>query len=726
MFKFLVRVSTRRPLGLLSIGVLIIVIAGIYGATVRSSLSAGGYEAPGGEAAEASTVVADEFRAGEPNLVILVETPEGPDNAATAEAGQKLTADMSSESGILGAASYWSLGGAPALKAEDDRSALVLVAVEGDEDQVNTTVKAIREKYGDTYNDLSIKYGGQGMAYLELNEQSAKDLLIAESIATPILLLLLIFVFRGVIAALMPLIVGFVSVAATMAILRALTIVTNVSVFSLNLTTALGLGLGIDFSLFILTRYREEYAKGSDRSTAIATTMRTAGKTVVFSALTTALSLLGLLFIPMYFLRSFAYAGVAVVLVACAAALVLLPALLMLLGDRIDKWSFQHRPIISEDDLDKGLWYRVATWVMRKPVPVVTVVTVVLVVLASPVLGLRLSLADARELPVSASAHQVQSAIKSDYSAHEMEPMFVVAPDISGDDSDAITRYATELSKLSNVVRVDALTGSFQNGTQISPPVAASARFEAESSTWLSVVTSVEPYGKEGQKLVEEVRDLSGPWPVLVGGTAASFYDTIHVLEHKIPWALGSIVLAMFVLLFLLTGSVLIPLKALVLNILSLSATFGSMVWVFQQGNLKELLGGFEVTGSIVATIPILMFCAAFGLSMDYEVFIMSRIKEEYDRTGDLHASVANGLQRTGSLISAAALLMSIVMISFIFSQVTFMKLLGLGLALAILLDATIIRSVMVPALMRLMGKFNWWAPRFMKTVHERVGIHEA
>lgn len=725
MFTFLTKLTTLRSRWVLGAGILICVIAAGYGATVQSSLSSGGYEAPGGEAAAASEVIARDFQAGEPNLVILVETPGGPDETRTAEVGQRLTGVMNEQAGTLGAASYWSLGAVPGLRAEDNSSALILVALDGDEDQVNTTVKTLMEQYGDEYDGLSIEFGGQGVAYLELNEQSATDLLVAETIATPILLLLLIFVFRGVIAALMPLIVGLVSVVVTMAVLRILTLMTDVSVFAFNLTTALGLGLGIDFSLFILTRYREEVAKGAERAVALATTLRTAGRTVVFSALTTALSLLGLLFIPMYFLRSFAYAGIAVVLVACATSLILLPAVLMLLGDRIDKWSFRRRPVRTERELSQGAWHRTATWVMRRPIPVITVVTALLLVLASPVLGLRLSLADARELPASASAHQVQAAIDGNYSANEMEPMLIVVPEVGGVDSGAITEYAFEVSQLDNVTRVDALSGSFQDGEQIAPELAASARFEGNSSTWLSVVTSVEPYGQEGQVLVEQVRGLDSPWPVLVGGNAASFYDTIDVLGERIPWALAAIVLATLVLLFLLTGSILIPIKALILNILSLSATFGAMVWVFQDGNLNLALGGFEVTGAIVATIPVLMFCVAFGLSMDYEVFIISRIKEEYDNTGSLLGSVANGLQRTGGLITAAALLMSIVMISFVFSQVTFMKLLGLGLALAILLDATVIRSLMVPALMRLMGKYNWWAPAPLKKFHERVGIRE-
>ena len=725
MFTTLTHWATRRAPRVLLVSFLFCVVAGVIGSTVQSHLSSGGYEAPGGEAATASEILSDKFSAGEPNLVVLVDTPAGPDDPSTQQIGAELTARLAEHPGVSGAASYWSLAGAPALKATDDSSALILATVAGDEDDVNDVVQSIRDEFGDNFEGLDLTLGGQGPAYLELNEQSAHDLLIAEMLVTPLLLILLVIIFRGVIAALMPLLVGVISIAGAMLVLRGLTEVTDVSVFAMNLTTALGLGLGIDYSLFVLTRYREELVRGRSTTEAIGISLRTAGSTVLFSAATVALSLLGLLFVPMYFLSSFAYAGVAVVVIACLATLIVLPAALFLLGPRIDKWAFKRRPIDKPEDLPNGRWYRMAKWVMRYPLMVTTVLVAFLLVLGAPFLQVRLSLADARELPASAGAHQVQAALQDDYSAREMEPLLVVTTGSSTIDDASVSDYATAVSELDNVSRVDALTGSFTDGVQVAPASAISQRFAAEDATWFSIVPEVGPYGPEGQQLVSDVKAVPSDGDVLVGGNASSFGDTMDTLSERIPWAIGTIVLATFVLLFLLTGSVLIPLKALLLNVLSLSATFGAMVWVFQEGNLAELLGGFTVTGAIVATIPVLMFCVAFGLSMDYEVFLLSRIKEEYDQNGDITESVARGLQRTGGLITAAAACMALVMVSFLLSEVTFMKLLGLGLALAILLDATIIRGMLEPALMKLMGKYNWWAPAPLRKLHDRFGLKE-
>ena len=711
-----------RRVGLITI--VLCVVAAAYGAMVQERLSAGGYEAPGGDAAAASQILAESFHAGEPNLVVLVRTPDGPDDEETAAAGQRLTEALNDHPAVSGAASYWSLGSVAPLKASDDSSALVLATIPGDEDTVNDAVRSIRDQFDGSFEGLELTLGGQGPAYLELNEQSAKDLLVVEMVITPLLLILLVIIFRGVVAALMPLMVGVLSIVGAMAVLRVLTEFTDVSVFAMNLTTALGLGLGIDYSLFVLTRYREELVRGRSVHEAIGVSLRTAGRTVVFSAATVGLSLLGLLFIPMYFLRSFAYAGVAVVLVACLATLVVLPAVLVLLGPRIDKWSFARAPIARPEDLPSGRWYRMAMWIMRRPVPVVSVLTVLLLVLGSPFLQMRLSLADARELPASAGSHQVQHELTTHYSAREMEPILAVAPDTGGtDEAASVTDYATALSRLENVARVDAVTGSFVDGVQVAPATAVSTRFAGEGATWLSIVPTVEPYGPDGQQLVEDVKAVDPPWTVHVGGNASAFHDTYSTLMDRLPWTIGTIVLSTLVLLFLLTGSVVVPIKALILNVLSLTATFGSMVWVFQEGNGSHLLGGFTITGAIVATIPVLMFCVAFGLSMDYEVFLLSRIKEEYDQSGDVEDSVARGLQRTGGLITAAATCMAVVMVAFLLSDVTFMKLLGLGLALAIVLDATVIRSMLVPALMKLMGRYNWWAPRPLRAVHERFGL---
>lgn len=725
MFDKLSAFTTAHRKAVMWFALLFCVLAGGLGGTVTSKLSAGGYDVAGAPSTEASAVLSQQFHSGEPNLVIVVRTPNGVDDPAVVASGTALAHSLASEIGVQQVASYWTSGKAPSLHSKSGDSALVLAHLAGDEDQVDKTVRRVLPKYKDGYQGLKLSFGGRAEAYRELTDQTAKDLAFAEALILPLTLLLLILVFRGVIAALLPLALGIVSILGTLAVLRVLVETTHVSVFAMNLTTALGLGLGIDYSLFIVTRYREELRGGSDVSEAIRTSLRTAGRTVLFSALTVALSLSALLLFPMYFLRSFAYAGIAVVIFAAATALVLLPALLAVLGKRIDKWSWRKR---SHRAVESGFWHRLATLVMARPIPLATAVIVILLLLAAPVLGIRFSLADERVLPASAAAHTVGDVLSRDYSAREMEPLLVVAPN-SGDPQSKtaeIQDYAVRLSQLPSVARVDALTGSYAGGKQVAPATQLSDRFVSSTGTWLSVVPAVDAYSTAGQNLVSAVRAAPSPFQVKVGGTAAAFKDTLHSLASRLPYGLLVIALSTFVLLFLLTGSVIMPIKALVMNLLSLSATFGAMVWVFQEGHLQWLTGTFTVTGAIVATIPIMMFCVGFGLSMDYEVFLLSRIKEEYDVTGDNTRSVALGLERTGGLVTAAALIVALVFASFLTSGITYMKLLGLGLALAVLMDATLIRGVLVPAFMRLFGRRNWWAPAPLARLHERIGISES
>ncbi|MDT9701486.1 MMPL family transporter [Streptomyces sp. P17] len=727
MFNKLAALATGRRKLVLWLGLLFCVVAGGLGGAVNSKLSSGGYEVPDAPSTQANAILSEKFGTGEPNLVLLVKTPKGADDPDTAAKGAALTEKLGAEDGVQEAASYWTLDKAPSLKAEKSDSALVLAHLEGNEDEVDDYLAKLRPHYEDGFEGLQIQFGGRAEAYAEMNEQTQEDLALAETLVLPLTLILLVFIFRGVIAALLPLAVGIVAIIGALGVLRVLVELTDVSVFAMNLTTGLGLGLGIDYSLFVVSRYREELKKGVEVNDAIATSLRTAGRTVLYSAITVALSLSALLLFPMYFLRSFAYAGIAVVAFAVVAALVLLPALLAVIGTRINKWSWNRRK--PETAVENGFWHKLATLVMRRPLPLATGVIVILLLLGSPFLGIKLNLADERTLPADAEAHQVGTVLVEDYSAREMEPLMVVAEN-AGDASARETNvaaYAETLSKLDNVARVDALTGSYTDGKQIAPAGAINERYEKGEGTWLSVIPEVGSYTDEGQDLVGDIRDTKAPFEdVKVAGTAASFKDTMTSLTDRMPWALLLIAVSTFVLLFLMTGSVLMPVKAFVLNLLSLTATFGAMVWVFQDGNLMWLTGDFTVTGGIVATTPIMMFCVAFGLSMDYEVFLLSRIKEEYDRNGDNTRAVALGLQRTGGLVTAAAALIALVFASFLVSGITYMKLLGLGLALAVLMDATLVRGILVPAFMRLAGRYNWWAPRPLTRVYERFGLSEA
>jgi RND superfamily putative drug exporter len=513
--------------------------------------------------------------------------------------------------------------------------------------------------------------------------------------------------------------------------------VTEVSVYALNLTTAMGLGLAIDYSLFIVSRYREELRGGLEPHAAVRRTVETAGKTVAFSALTVAASLCALLVFPIAFLRSFAYAGVAVAALAGVYAVVVLPALLAVIGRRVDKFALFRRTAKTPEE---GFWHSMAIRVMRRPWPVVTVVVLVLLVLASPVLDMNLGLPDDRVLPEHASSREVSDVIRTEFESEEAGALPVVATGI-GDPSARtaeIDAYASALAALPGVARVDAVTGTYcgsglatqfgcQPGQLVRPSDGSPlyARLATADATYLSVVPDVEPLSTEGERLVGDVREVASPFPVQVGGSGAMLVDSKASLSDRLPLAAAIIAVVTFVLLFLMFGSVVVPAKALVLNILSLSATFGSMVWVFQDGHLSGALD-FTATGSLAATTPILMFCIAFGLSMDYEVFLLSRVKEEHDRTGDNVRSVAVGLERTGGIVTAAAVLISVVFTAFATSNVSFIKLFGVGLTLAVLVDAFLIRGTLVPAFMRLAGEANWWAPPFLRRVHDRFGISES
>ncbi|HEX8132424.1 MAG TPA: MMPL family transporter, partial [Actinomycetes bacterium] len=475
-------------------------------------------------------------------------------------------------------------------------------------------------------------------------------------------------------------------------------------------------------------RYREELRAGREPADALLATMTTAGRTVLFSAATVAVSLLALLVFPLYFLRSFGYAGIAVVALAALGALVVLPALLAVLGRRVDRLRLPlgRQRATSASAGGGGFWHRLATGVMRRPLPIATGVVAFLLLLGTPFLGVRFGLPDDRVLPAGAGSRQVADALRTGFAADDASALAVVATG-TGDPAahrQDIDGYATALSRLDDVSRVDALTGSYADGRRLRGPTPASRRFAAPDGTWLSVVPSVGSSSARGEELVARVRALPAPFGAQVTGPAAQLVDTKAALASHLPAAAAIIATVTFVLLFLMTGSVVIPLKALVLNLLSLTAVYGAMVFVFQEGHLADVLG-FTATGTIDTSMPVLMFCIAFGLSMDYEVFLLSRIKEEHDRTGDTVAAVAVGLERSGRIVTAAAALLAIVFAAFATSQVSFLQLFGVGTALAVVVDATLIRALLVPAFMRLAGRANWWAPAPLRWLHRRVGLRE-
>jgi RND superfamily putative drug exporter len=727
MLARLGRFTVRRRVLVLVAAVLAMVVAGGVGGGVAKHLSGGGFEDPAAESSEAKRVLEASFGSRNPNLVLLVTAKGGSvDSPTAAAAGAALTRELAAETGISQAVSYWTLGSPPPLRSSDESRALVLATIAGDDDLVAERIEHLSPRYTRPDGaEISVAVGGFAEVFRQVSTQIEHDLVRAEMISLPIVLILLVLVFGSVVAASLPLGIGALAVIGTFLVLRILASFTQVSIFALNLTTAMGMGLAIDYSLFIVSRYREELRAGQAPADAIERTVKTAGRTVIFSSLTVAVSLAAMLVFPLAFLRSFAYAGIAVVALAAVGAVVVLPALLAVLGHRVDKWVVWRRPAKVEGT---GFWHRVAMAVMRRPVPVATAVVLLLGLLGAPFLNIAFGLPDDRNLPAAASSRQVQDIIRTEFASNEAGALSVVAAGIGDPQTrlPELERYAQDLSRAPGAARVDTLAGSYIDGQQVAPPNEASGRFAGRDGTWLAVVPGVEPYSAAGETLVKAVRAVPSPFAdVKVAGLSAELVDSKTSLFGKMPLALGLIGLVTFVALFLMTGGILVPVKAIIVNLLSLSATFGAMVWIFQEGHLSGVLD-FTATGTIATTMPILMFCIAFGLSMDYEVFLLSRIKEEYDASGDNVSSVALGLERTGRIVTAAAALLAVVFLAFATSQVTFIKLFGLGLALAVILDATLIRAVLVPAFMRLAGDANWWAPAPLRRLHARFGFSDS
>jgi putative drug exporter of the RND superfamily len=740
------RLATTRTRVVLIAAVLFVVVAGALGGGVAENLTSGGFEDPSTESVRAEEALADRFGTGVPNVVLLVTAPDGidVDDPDVAEAGRELTTDLTREDDVANVVSYWSEGGAPPLRSDDGQRALVIARITGNDDEINDRIETLAPRYerdgGDAAAgepEIDVAVGGFAQVFHEVGETIEEDLLTAEMIAFPITLVLMILIFGSVVAAMLPLMVGVLSIIGTFLVLQIMAGVTDVSVYALNLTTAMGLGLAIDYSLFVVSRYREELrATPQEPRAAVVRTVRTAGRTVAFSALTVAASLCALLVFPVSFLRSFAYAGVAVAVLAGLFSLVVLPAVLALLGHRVNALTLRRRAITPPEE---GFWHRMAMLVMRRPIPVATAAIALLLVLGAPFLGLRLTQPDDRVLPPGSDGREVGDVIRAEFSSEEPGALSVVTAEDGADIPDAeLDGYAATLATLPGVSRVDAATGTYcgegtaeqfgcEPGQLVLPPDSSPryADFRSGGGTYLSVVPAVEPLSPAGEDLVHAVREADAPAPVMVTGMSAGLVDINDSLFDRLPLALGLIAVITVVLLFMMFGSVVIPLKAIVLNLLSLTATFGAMVWIFQDGHLSGLLD-FTATGGLAAAMPILMFCVAFGLSMDYEVFLLSRIKEEHDHGADNVRAVAVGLERTGRIVTAAAVLIAVVFVAFAFGRVSFIKLFGVGLTLAVLMDAFVIRGTLVPAFMRLAGEWNWWAPGPLRRFHDRWGISES
>ena len=693
MFEKLGSLIVKRKRLIFSLFIVAIFSAGAIGTSVFGKLDSGGYNDPKSDSAKAFEYLTDVFKVKDPAVVLVVETTNGVNDPAVVATAAKLEQSIKGEAGVGSTLSYWSTGGAPTLKSSDENSAFLFIYSEDIEwDNVQSLGKRIQEKYEGKFENLTVYASGTGVFAHAINTKIADDLKLSEAISIPLTFILLVFVFGGLVASAMPLLVGVSAILGSLLIIYLLTLFTGVSVFALNLITGLGLGLGIDYSLLVVNRFREELHSGKSVDEAIKRTVATAGKTVFYSGLTVVITLASLMLFPLMFLKSFGYAGVTVVIMAVLGALIALPALLAILGKRIDKAVVRKGALTPKED---GRWAQTARFVMRKPVSVVVLSLILLTVLAAPIKNIVFSQVDSRVLPASNPAAYAAQLITERFPGQEGNPIEVIIPG-GANKIEQINNYTQEIAKVDGVVRVGE------------PQILG-------NDVRVIAVHDMGPRTPTAEALIKQIRLIPSPDQTLIGGVAADYADTQIGIAKTMPWALTWIAIGVLLLLFVFTGSLILPIKAVMLNILSLAATMGVITWIFVDGNLKWLVGDFTTTGSVDTGSIILVAVVAFGLSMDYELFLLSRIKEEHDAGRSNIESVATGLQRSARIITAAAGLLAIVFASFVLSGVTSIKMLGFGVAFAIILDATLVRALLVPALMRLFGERNWWAPKQLK-----------
>lgn len=717
----LVTFVVRRKWTVLVITGVLTMLAGIVGAGLSDQLRNGGYIPQNAQSEQAARFMAAQFRAGNPDLVLIASSPRSVDDPEIATAGAALTDAVGRRPDVASVESYWP-SAPPALRSHDGRSALLLVRLAGSEDTRQDAVPAVLADLERQRGPLVLAVTGESPVNREIIEQSERDLVRAELLAAPLTILILLIGFRSVVAAATPAAIGIVAVTGALAALTPLAGVTDVSVFALNVATVLGFGLAVDYSLFIVTRYREEVSAGLRHEEAVVAAVSTAGRTVLFSAATVALSLTALLVYPLFFLRSIAYSAILVVAFGAVASVVVLPAVLAALGPRLLFRRSQRSIGPARSDL---WWGRLARRVMRRPVLIGGSLALVLAVMALPFAGVRFGLADARVLPASAPAARAAETMRTEFDAAAVDSVTLALPGVGIAQSAELRDYAARLSRLADVTYVDSSVGRYRAGRPESPPDETAAAMSSPRDSHLRLLLDQPVYSDRALAAVRAVRAEPAPTPPLVGGPTATLVDARDVVGGRLPWALAILGVSTLILLFLFSGSLLIPAKALLLTVLSLTATFGVMVLVFQDGHLGWLVGDFTATGYLELTIPILVFCVAFGLSMDYEVFLLSRIREEYLRSGDNGRSVVVGMRQTGRVITMAALVVASVLTALATSGLSVLKLLGVALAMAVLVDAILVRGILVPAFMQVAGRANWWAPEPLRRLHARIGIKE-
>ncbi|CQD19585.1 mmpL protein [Mycobacterium lentiflavum] len=743
MLPRIARLAIAAPRRIIAVGVLVFIAAAVFGLPVAKSLAPGGFQDPNSESARTIKVLGDKFGQSGQQMLILVTAPAGANSDQARTAGTDLVNQLQRSPLVYNATSPWTAPpqAAADLLSKDDKSGLIVVNLKGGENDAQKNAQTLSEQFVHDRDGVTVRAGGSAMQYAQINTQNQEDLLMMEIIAIPLSFLVLVWVFGGLLAAALPMALGALAVVGSMTVLRLVTFTTEVSIFALNLSTALGLALAIDYTLLIVSRYRDELAEGGDRDEALIRTMATSGRTVLFSAVTVALSMSATALFPMYFLKSFAYAGVATVAFVATASIVITPAAIVLLGPRLDSLDVRRlvrrmlgRPEPVHKPVELLFWYWSSKFVMRRWLPVGLVVVALLLLLGLPFLSVKWGFPDDRVLPPATSSHQVGDRLRAGFAHDSATVVPVVIPDARGVSPADLDAYAAALSRVSDVSAVSAPSATFVGGNQVGPPAGATGL--VDGSAFLTVSSTAPLFSQANDTQLDRLHQVPGPAgrSVEMAGVAQVNRDSVAAVTDRLPMVLGVMAAVTFILLFLLTGSVVMPVKALMCNVLSLTAAFGALVWIFQDGHLGAL--GTTPSGTLVANMPVLLFCIAFGLSMDYEVFLISRIREYWlqyrpmaSTAKEAHAAndeaVAHGVARTGRVITAAALVMSMSFAALIAAHVSFMRMFGLGLTLAVFVDATLVRMVLVPAFMHVMGRWNWWAPKPLMRLHERFGISE-
>lgn len=694
MFNVIAHLVVRRRKSTLIIFILIVLAAGGIGSLAFSRMDSGGYSDAKSESAKAARYLTDHFHVKDPSVVIVVDagssTVADPTVSATA---MKLESEVKTISGVAQTLSFWSAGNTPSLMSRDGKAAFLMVyTTKTDFGSISDVGKVIQKRFDGKFESLTVYTSGAGVIGNAINSKISKDLALAEAISIPLTFILLAFVFGAMVASAMPLVIGVSAILGAFFIIYLFTLFTNVSIFALNLITGLGLGLGIDYALLIVNRFREELHAGKSVEDSVVTTVLTAGKTVFYSGLTVFVTLGSMILFPLSFLKSFGYAGISVVALAVTGALIPLPALLAIIGSKVDKGVVRKSAIIPRSD---GRWAATARLVMRRPIPVVVISLLLLTILTAPIKNIAFGQTDSRALPKSDKAAIGAQIIADRFPGQEGSPIEIIIPG-GAQKTAEVSAYVKLVSQIDGIVRVNPAQS---NGSDLR----------------ITAVQAMPSRTTQAEKLIHAIRKIPSPSGTLIGGAAADFTDTQDGIAHTLPWALGWIALSVLILIFIFTGSIILPIKAVILNGLSLAATLGILSWVFIDGHIKWLVGDFSITGTLDTGTTILVAVVVFGLSMDYEIFLLSRIREEHMAGKSNMESVATGLQRSARIITAAAMLLAVVFAAFVTSGITPIKSMGFGVAFAVLLDATLIRALLVPALMRLFGERNWWAPKVLK-----------